>query len=257
MPLGLRLGTSLPNELKDTRHLDEKSRYDLLSSVLPDFIISRENPLVWQNELRYPYFRRIMGRVEGRQVVDLACGWGFLAQNFADDGAIVTGYDISSRALHLAGRRSAEYHHPIRFTRGRSEALPFSSGIFDIVTATDMLEHVDSVETTLAEAARILKPGGFFGFVTVNKTILARLIYITFGEDLLGLLPKGTHCYHKFVPPQDLIAAMARHGLDLVDLRGILVNPIFKRYHFWPSLSIEYAGVAKKIPESHIPNPES
>jgi 2-polyprenyl-6-hydroxyphenyl methylase/3-demethylubiquinone-9 3-methyltransferase len=229
-----QLRFTLPASLRDTRHLDEQSRYDLLSNEIPEFILSRNNPLIWQNELRYPYFRRFLSEVRDKKVVDLGCGWGFLSKAFSADGAAVTMFDISFGVLSLARREMVKQSQLVRSVRGQAENLPFLTEKFDIVTATDMLEHVGSVEATVAEAARILKSGGYFGFVTVNKTLMAKLVYIILGERLMNLLPRGTHHYHQFIPPRELIAIMTRYGLDLIDLRGILVNPFLRRYHYWP-----------------------
>jgi len=236
----------LPPFLLDTRHLNEASRYDLLSRTIPDFIFSEENPLIWQNELRYPYFAAHLGEVKGKRVADLGCGWGFLLRKFAADGACAIGLDLSAETLRLAAVKLGSNRQSVPLLKGRAEELPLVCA-FDLVTATDVLEHVDDLDEVIREASRILKPGGKFAFVTVNRTILARLVYITLGEIWLKLLPRGTHRFDKFIPPQYLNQLLAKNGLILEDMRGILVNPIMKRYHFWPSRAIEYIGIARKV----------
>jgi len=235
----------LPQILKDTRHLSEGSRYDLLSQTIPDFILSENNPLIWQNELRYPYFRRWMGDLRGQRVLDIGCGWGFLARNFAAEGARVTCLDLSFATMRMARREGSKQELTMDFVRAAAEYQPLKCP-FDIATATDVLEHVEDLPAVIAEIARVLKPGGLFGFVTVNRNWLARFIYITMGETLMGLLPRGTHRYSKFVKPRELQDLLSAHGLQILDLRGILVNPLLRQYHFWPSRAIEYIGVAKK-----------
>jgi 2-polyprenyl-6-hydroxyphenyl methylase/3-demethylubiquinone-9 3-methyltransferase len=235
----------LPRLLKDTRHLSEGPRYDLLSQTIPDFILSDNNPLIWQNELRYPYFCRWMGEVRGKRVLDVGGGWGFLARNFAADGAQVACLDLSAAAMKLARRENALKHLSTDFIRSSAERQPLSCS-FDCVTATDVLEHVEDLPAVISEIARILKTGGYFGFVTVNRGWLARFIYITMGERLMGLLPRGTHRYSKFIKPRELQDLLSAHGLQTINLRGLLVNPILRKYHFWPSLAIEYIGVARK-----------
>jgi 2-polyprenyl-6-hydroxyphenyl methylase/3-demethylubiquinone-9 3-methyltransferase len=240
-------GFKLPQNLKDTRHLDEASRYDLLSQTIPDFIFSDNNPLIWQNRIRFPYISRKVGNVTGKRVADVGCGWGFLTRQLAMLGCEVTGIDISRDTLRLAAEQESETKtDKLNYVQAKAEDLPFAER-FDIVTATDLLEHVESPEVVIAEVSRILKPGGRFLFVTVNKTFLARLVYLTFGEDLLKLLPRGTHYYDKFVEPRRLEQFMMRYRLEMRDLQGILVNPFFKRYHFWPSKAIEYMGMAEKV----------
>jgi 2-polyprenyl-6-hydroxyphenyl methylase/3-demethylubiquinone-9 3-methyltransferase len=235
----------LPQILKDTRHLGEGPRYDLLSQTIPDFIPSNHNPLIWQNVLRYPYFRRWMGGVRGKRVLDVGCGWGFLARKFAGDGAMVMCLDLSRFTLIMARDQNIKHGLAMDFVRSSAESQPLACA-FDIVTATDVLEHVEDLPAVISEASRVLKPGGLFGFVTVNRNWLARFIYITVGETLMGLLPRGTHRYPKFIKPSELRDLLSAHGLQMVDLRGILVNPLLRKYHYWPSHAIEYIGVAKK-----------
>ncbi len=235
----------LPVALKDTRRLDEQARYDLLSATIPEFIFSQNNPLLWQNELRYPYFRKYMGEVSGKLVLDVGCGWGFLASKFAADGANVVGLDISFVTLQAMKDRCRPHFPAIGLVRGAGERLPCSCS-FDAVTCTDVLEHVEDLETVIAEVSRVLKPGGWFGFVTVNKTALAHFVYLALAESLMRVVPRGTHRFGKFIRPRDLLALMRKHGMELVDLQGILVDPILRKYHFWPSKAIEYVGVARR-----------
>jgi 2-polyprenyl-6-hydroxyphenyl methylase/3-demethylubiquinone-9 3-methyltransferase len=235
----------LPEALQDTRSLAENARYDALSTLIPDFIFSPDNPLIWQNQLRYPYFRAWFGDVRGRKIADLGCGWGFLARKFALDGAGVVGLDLSREAMKLGRMRQPVPDGNLLHLQCRLEALPLRTG-FDFVTCTDVLEHVEDLPRVIEEAARLLKPKGRFGFVTVNQTRWARIIYIDIAENLAGLLPKGTHRFEKFVPPSELARLFALCGLRLLDLRGILVNPFLRRYHFWRSKAIEYIGVAEK-----------
>jgi 2-polyprenyl-6-hydroxyphenyl methylase/3-demethylubiquinone-9 3-methyltransferase len=235
----------LPQILKDTRHLGEGPRYDLLSQAIPDFILSENNPLIWQNELRYPYFRCWMGDLRGKRVLDIGCGWGFLARKFAAGGAKLTCLDLSSVTMKMARSEASKQLLTMDYIRSAAEHQPLACS-FDIVTAADVLEHVENLPAVIAEISRVLKPGGLFGFVTANRNWLARFIYITMGETLMGLLPRGTHRYPKFIKPRELQDLLSAHGLQLLDLRGILVNPVLRKYHFWPSRAVEYIGVAKK-----------
>ncbi len=235
----------LPEALKDTRSLAEHARYDALSALIPDFIFSPDNPLIWQNHLRYPYFLEWFGDVRGRRIADLGCGWGFLAWRFAQDGAVVVALDISREAMKLSRIKQPVFNGNLHFVQCGLEELPLRSS-FDFVTCTDVLEHVEDLQKVIQEAARLLKPKGRFGFVTVNKTRLARMIYIDLAENFAGLLPKGTHRFEKFIPPAELARLFALCGMRILDLQGILVNPFLKRYHFWRSKAIEYIGIAEK-----------
>ena len=93
------------------------------------------------------------------------------------------------------------------------EALPYDSASFDAVVCVDVLEHVTDLNKVLAEVARTLRPGGMFLFDTINRNPLARLATITLAEDLLRLLPRGTHDPAMFIKPRELRAAMQAVGL--------------------------------------------
>ncbi|MFH1862586.1 MAG: hypothetical protein ABH878_07200 [bacterium] len=68
-------------------------------------MLSSENPLFWQNELRVPYFLRSCGDVRGKLIVDLGCGWGFLTNSLALAGAFVCGLDVLREAMLICGRQ--------------------------------------------------------------------------------------------------------------------------------------------------------
>jgi len=86
-------------------------------------------------------------------LLDVGCGTGALAADLASLGR-VTGVDLSAEAIAFGRRRALE-----RLCVGSAEALPFATGRFDGVAAVDIVEHTDD-RRTLAEIARVLKPGG-------------------------------------------------------------------------------------------------
>jgi 2-polyprenyl-6-hydroxyphenyl methylase/3-demethylubiquinone-9 3-methyltransferase len=99
-------------------------------------------------------------------------------------------------------------------------AVPIANASADVVSAGEILEHVPSPSTVVAEACRILRPGGTLVLDTVNATWLGRFITVTVGERIPGGAPKGIHDPDLFVPPRVLVDECARHGLRLT-IRGI------------------------------------
>ena len=121
--------------------------------------------------------------------MDVGCGGGFLAEEFAKDGFAVTGIDPADRSIEAARKHAADNNLEIDYRAGKEEALPFSDGSFDIVACCDVLEHVDDFSLVISEVARTLKAGGVFCFDTVNRTWLSNLVAIKLFKKKLEGLP--------------------------------------------------------------------
>src|SRR2546427_6291431 len=93
---------------------------------------------------------------------------------------------------------------------------------FDLVFAVDVLEHVDDVDRTLASIAAGLAPGGGLGFLPHNRTIAAFLQLIWEEEYVHHTMPEGFHDFARFITPDDLTAALARNGMVVQEMQGIV-----------------------------------
>lgn len=177
------------------------------------------------NPVRYGYFKHKLRQLNlpGKKVLDVGCGGGFLAEEFARDGFAVTGIDPATRCLEAAQQHAADHNLQIDYCAGRGEALPFPDGSFDILACCDVLEHVDDFSLVISEAARTLKPGGVFCYDTVNRTWLSKLAAIKISQDweFTRWLHPNTHVWEKFIKPAELIAGMDRFGLANQELAGI------------------------------------
>lgn len=185
----------------------------------------------------------------GKAVLDLGCAGGFMAEALDDRGARVTAIDPAADAIGAARAHAAE--RDITYDVGVGEALPFGAESFDAVVCVDVLEHVSDLDKVLSEVARVLKPGGVFAFDTINRNIIARLATITVAEDILRLLPKGTHDPDMFIKPAELLEGMRAHGLIAGPLTGLGPRGITRRgdlvFGQLPLKSVIYMGVAHKI----------
>jgi len=177
------------------------------------------------NPVRYGYIKRRLAitRLPGKTVLDIGCGGGFLAEEFARDGFAVTGIDPADRSLEAARKHAAENNLEIDYRTGKGEALPFSDGSFDIVACCDVLEHVDDLGLVISEAARTLKAGGVFFYDTVNRTWLSKVAMIKISQDwgFTSWSQPNVHVWEKFIKPAELLAVMSRHGLANQEMRGI------------------------------------
>jgi 2-polyprenyl-6-hydroxyphenyl methylase/3-demethylubiquinone-9 3-methyltransferase len=149
----------------------------------------------------------------GAVLVDVGCGAGLLAPHVASKGYRHVGVDVTRSALEQAAA------HGVTPVRADAAALPLADGCADVVAAGEILEHVPDLPGTVAEACRVLRPGGLLVLDTLNATPLSRLIAVTIAERLRGV-PRGLHDPALFVDPRVLRAQCARHGVVL-RVRGV------------------------------------
>ncbi|TVQ38685.1 MAG: 3-demethylubiquinone-9 3-O-methyltransferase [Geminicoccaceae bacterium] len=199
---------------------------------------------------RLRHFDRIVGDWQGLEVLDLGCGGGFMAEAMAEKGAKVTGVDPAAQALAAARRHAERMGLSIDYVEGVGEALPLPDHRFDVVVACDSLEHVADLERVLDEVTRVLKPGGWFLFDTINKNPLASFVVVTMGEKVLRLLPEGTHDPALFIRPADLQRALTRRGYTVGRFQGFGPTGINRRldptFGLVPLTAVNYLGSAKK-----------
>jgi len=152
-------------------------------------------------------------------VLDIGCGGGFLANHLAIAGHRVTGLDSSADALHVATA-----HDPTRsviYERGDALSLPFADGSFDVVCAMDFLEHVEDPKRAIAEAARVLAPGGLFFFHTFNRNLLSWLVIIKGVEWFVRNTPPHLHVLRLFLKPEEIAESCLRSGLEAPAFYGV------------------------------------
>ncbi len=195
-----------------------------------------------------------------KHVVDLGCGAGLLANDLAARGHLVTGIDTTPENLAVAASRAPTEH--TRYVLGDARAVPLPDTIADVVTAMDLLEHVEDPERVVAEASRLLAPGGLFCFHTFNRTWLANVMVVKGVEWFVKNTPANLHVARLFIRPAELAAMCERHDLEIVELHG--VRPCFDAalvrmlvtgcvsdafaFRFTRSLAVGYLGIARKRP---------
>lgn len=188
----------------------------------------------------------------GRRVLDLGCAGGFMAEALYDRGAVVTGVDPARAAVTAAAAHAAQGGRAIAYAVARGEALPFPEASYDAVVCVDVLEHVDDLGRVLGETARVLRPGGLFLFDTINRSALAKLVTITLAEDILRLLPRGTHDPARFIRPAELRAGLRAAGLLPGPFTGLGPRGLDRRgdvtFGRLPGTAILYMGTARKVP---------
>jgi len=204
-------------------------------------------PLHEINPLRLGWIERAAGGLTGKHVLDVGCGGGILTEAMAQHGALVTGIDLSDKALGVAQLHKLESGATAEYRLIAAETLAAEApATFDVVTCMEMLEHVPQPESTVAACAALAKPNGTVVFSTLNRNPKSYLFAILGAEYLLNLLPKGTHDWAKFLRPAELAAFARRAGLDLTELIGMSYNPLTKIYRLEPDTSVNYLASFRK-----------
>ncbi|MBK9595174.1 MAG: bifunctional 2-polyprenyl-6-hydroxyphenol methylase/3-demethylubiquinol 3-O-methyltransferase UbiG [Rhodocyclales bacterium] len=201
---------------------------------------SEFKPLHDINPLRLDWIDREVGLV-GKKVLDVGCGGGILAESMATRGALVTGIDLSDKALSVARLHLLESGRKVDYRKISAEEL--AAGMpdaFDIVTCLEMLEHVPDPASTVRACARLVRPGGRVFFSTINRNPKAYLFAVVGAEYVLNLLPRGTHDYTRFIRPAELARYCRDAGLAGEEVIGMTYNPFSKTYALGADTDVNY-----------------
>lgn len=208
---------------------------------------SEFRPLHEINPLRLEWIDGIAA-LAGRQALDVGCGGGILADAMARKGASVLGIDLAGKALKVAQLHALEAStQGVKYREVSVEALAAEQpGSFDVVTCMEMLEHVPQPASVVKACADLVKPGGWVFFSTIHRNPKSFLFAIIGAEYVLGMLPRGTHEYRKFIRPAELAAHCRAAGLDLRQTRGLQYNPLTLRYWLSDDTSVNYMFATRK-----------
>jgi 2-polyprenyl-6-hydroxyphenyl methylase/3-demethylubiquinone-9 3-methyltransferase len=186
-------------------------------------------------------------RLEGARVVDVGCGGGILAEALAARGAVVTGIDMADSPLAVARLHALETHRDVEYLACTAEAMALErGGGFEVVACLEMLEHVPDFSSTVAACAALAAPGGHVVFSTINRHPKAYALAVIGAEYVLGILPKGTHDYAKFIKPAELALAARQAGLDVQEIIGMRYNPFTRSCALNRDVDVNYLLYATK-----------
>ncbi len=202
---------------------------------------SEFRPLHQINPLRLDWIQSL-APLRGKAVLDVGCGGGILAESMAVAGAEVLGIDLAGKPLGVARLHALESGvHGVDYREVAAEALAAERpAAFDVVTCMEMLEHVPDPSSVVSACGKLVKPGGWVFFSTIHRNAKAFALAIVGAEYILGLLPRGTHEYARFIKPSELARWCRDAGLTLAGSRGLEYNPLTRRYKLSADTSVNY-----------------
>jgi 2-polyprenyl-6-hydroxyphenyl methylase/3-demethylubiquinone-9 3-methyltransferase len=205
-------------------------------------------PLHQINPLRLDWIDA-QAALAGKDVLDVGCGGGILAEAMAGRGARVLGIDMAGKPLKVARLHALETGCTgVDYREVAAEELAEQSPAgYDVVTCMEMLEHVPDPASTVAACARLVKPQGWVFFSTINRNPKSFLFAIVGAEYVLRLLPRGTHEYAKLVRPSELARWCRDAGLEIVGTRGMQYNPLTRRYWLSDDTSVNYLLACRRL----------
>ncbi|MBM3488069.1 MAG: bifunctional 2-polyprenyl-6-hydroxyphenol methylase/3-demethylubiquinol 3-O-methyltransferase UbiG [Alphaproteobacteria bacterium] len=183
---------------------------------------------------------------DGLAILDIGCGGGLVAEPMARLGASVTGIDATARNIGVARAHAEAAGLAIDYRHAAAEDLVAEGRRYDVVLTLEVVEHVAEVGPFLADCARLVAPGGALVCATLNRTARAFALAIVGAEYVLGWLPRGTHDWRKFVRPSELVGALRPHGITVVDLAGMIYDPLDRSWRIGRDLAVNYLAFGAK-----------
>lgn len=163
---------------------------------------------------------------EGLRILDIGCGGGLLSEPMARLGADVVGVDAAERNIPVAQTHAAQSGLEIDYRFTTAEAMADAGEQFDAVLNMEVVEHVADPQAYLTACQQLLKPGGLHICSTINRNPKSFAVAILGAEYVMRWLPKGTHDWSKFITPDELYDLIRKAGLNPVDRKGFVFNPI-------------------------------
>ena len=207
-------------------------------------------PLEQMMAIRHQYMSKILRDHSGqdiyeffknKKILDLGCGTGEFLNNYYGMGAECSGIDIEN---------NFKIKNKINFKLINIEANKFLKNCkkkFDVIFLFEFLEHLEEQDKyqLFENLTKNLNKNAYIFISTLNKNLLSKYLAIDIAENLLKLLPKKTHDFNLFLSPSKLQSISQKYNLNLMDIEGMLYNPIFKSFKLSKFDLVNYFGTLK------------
>ena len=198
--------------------------------------------------------------LDGLNCLDIGCGGGILSEKLRRLGANVTGIDASKSSIDIAKEHAKKSRLEINYKCiTTSELLEIKEekalNKFDLVIASEVIEHVYDRRIFLSDISNLCRPGGLVIFTTINNSLLGILLGKYFAEDILKILPSGTHDVERFISPESLAKEAEQHGIILDSFTGFaptfklknIINKEFGNFKLSSNMQINYGAAGIKL----------
>ena len=188
-----------------------------------------------------------------QRVVDIGCGGGLLSEALARHGRFsVLGIDAEESAVRAARAHAAldaRLAPRLEYACTTAEALGAGAGAggFDVVVASEVLEHVREPAAFVAAAAALARPGGALLLTTLDRSVAAFALAVLAAEYVVRLVPAGTHDWTKFVRPDEAAAMLTAAGVAEVARTGLHFSPLTGAWRVTRSTAVNYAIIGRKV----------
>lgn len=180
----------------------------------------------------------------GLRMLDLGCGGGLVAEPLARLGAKVSGADVTEETLAAARHHAALMDLDIDYRQATAEELADSGEVFDAVSALEVIEHVADPASFLAACRRLVRPGGLLLFSTLDRSVKSFLLGILAAEYVLGMVPRGTHDWRRFVRPAEMRDLLGEAGFLNFDVSGLVPDLATGTWRVARDTGVNYIGHA-------------
>ena len=183
----------------------------------------------------------------GLRILDIGCGGGLLSEPMARLGADVVGADAAAGNIPVARIHAEQSGLEVDYRHVTAEALAADGEQFDAVLNMEVVEHVADPLAYLTACRQLLKPGGIQICSTLNRNPKSYVMAIVGAEQIMRWLPKGTHDWSKFITPDELFDLLTQSGLEPVDRKGFVFNPLLWSWSLSDrDLSVNYVTASVK-----------
>ncbi len=184
---------------------------------------------------------------DGLRLLDIGCGGGLLSEPMARLGATVVGADAAEGNLPVARIHAEQSGLDIDYRHTTAEAMAAAGEQFDVVLNMEVVEHVADPLGFLTASQQLLKPGGLLICSTINRNPKSYAMAIFGAEVVMRWLPRGTHEWNKFITPDELFDLLRQAGLEPVDRKGFVFNPVLWSWSISDrDLSVNYVTASVK-----------
>jgi len=237
----------MPEQVSTSVRAGEIARFDAMADRWWD-TAGPMRALLQMNPARIGWIAERVGRhfpaSADTALLDIGCGGGIAAEALARRGYRVLGVDAAAAAIVAARRHADGLALPLAYRQATADDLLAEDLRFNVITALEVIEHVEDPANFIATLRALLAPGGLLFLSTLNRTRRSYLAAKVGAEYLLRWLPPGTHDWRRFIMPDEMGTLLRAAGLRVADLAGLAFDPLSGSWRTGHDLSVNYIAMA-------------